>query len=191
MKGKIVLVALILAAISLACGTISPSPSSQDNIPPAATLTVASPVPTEEDLFGKASQFAGSWEGDWNNTTYGSTGDIAVVITVQQDGTASLEIIAGGNVFGTSGVPIVTCPGFYDADGLHFLGARLPVFGDLKILIDYSGNTEMSASLLPYATIATVSSEGSVLGNQITVGYKVTFTGGGQANGTASMTRSP
>jgi len=190
---------LLPAALFLSACTATPSPTPisiveepvinlQDT---KAVPTNTIPLPTVDTSYEQAKQLAGKWEGVWTNITFGSTGTIKAVIEVLPDHSASFELTVTGNVLGAGEPPTTTYAGSYDEEGLHFSGTGLPIFGDLEITIYYSGEIEMTARVLPVAGIATLESEGTVSGDEMTFTYEVEFVGDFKANGTASMTRMP
>lgn len=194
MKRKSILILLMLAAFMFACDLTAPATVSPTDEPAVASQeeqTGTTPALAPDANYEQARVFAGQWEGAWTNLTYGSTGGISVYINVQPDGTATFELTVTGNVFGAGDQPMAIYSGSYNADGLRFEGAGLPIFGDLEIIILYSGEVTMRASALPMANIAEVTSEGTVSGDEMAVTYTVAFVAGGEANGTATLTRTP
>lgn len=194
MQRRYMIPLLILAVFVLACSCLPASlapPADGAPNEPGVVPAAQTSEPDSNSYYEQASQFTGLWTGNWVNLTFGSTGEISVLIDVQPDGTASFELTVTGNVFGAGDQPTAIYPGTYDASGLHFEGTGLPIFGDLQIVITYPGEVTMAASVLPMANIASVSSEGMVTGDEMTLAYTVIFAAGGEANGTAAMTRTP
>ena len=97
---RLIPAAALLALFASACGDGGAGTTTA-----ATTTTTAEASTTTEDPVAYrvtlATILAGEWVGEWRNTTYGSTGPVAVDVRV--DGaahTATLTIDLGGAVFG-------------------------------------------------------------------------------------------
>jgi hypothetical protein len=141
--------------------------------------------------YDQATQFAGKWDGTWNNTTYATTGNVHATIAVQPDGTATIQLAISGNVFGIGNFPSVTYPGTYDASGFTFTQSGDPFFGNLKITIRYSGEVAMSGDALTIPGFLKVSATGSMAKGKGSLNYSVSFSNGTLAKGNASLTQTP
>ncbi len=141
--------------------------------------------------YDQAQQMGGQWSGTWNNTTYGSSGNLAVTIAVNPDGTASADVTLGGNILGVGSPSPLHITGTYDNNGVTLGGKGLPIFGDLNVTIDTNGILKMTASNLPVTAISQVSADGTVSSTEFQFTYTVTFANGSTANGTANLTKTP
>ena len=155
--------------------------------PAPTTTTTAAPDP----LLTAALAAGGVYSGSWTNTTFGSTGDAGLTMTVTEDGDVSMVWDLGGFVFGAS-----------DPDGETQVlnvsrlagGTTLAtgLFGDLDIGVSEDfGTLTLDAENVPTAGIQafratlTWSDDGTITGT-----YVVEFDGGGTpAEGTFEMTR--
>ncbi|MEX0827285.1 MAG: hypothetical protein WD184_11100 [Acidimicrobiia bacterium] len=107
--------ALALMLLAAGCGD-DDTASTTTSAPPATTTTTAAPAttttgapatttsaavdPTAERV-AAAQELEGDYEGEWNNTTFGSTGPVDASIVVDPDAAvAQFTLDLGGNVFG-------------------------------------------------------------------------------------------
>ncbi|HTX90861.1 MAG TPA: hypothetical protein VMC09_06555 [Anaerolineales bacterium] len=185
-----VLVAMFIMACS--CGSLSsliPKQATPSAVIPqtGGSDTQTAPTSGPDPSFPQASQFGGTWAGNWKNTTYGTTGKISATITVQPDGTLTADVTLGGNILGIGSPSPLTFDGTYDATGLSFGGPGEPIFGDLAVTVDYAGKLAMEASNLPVPGIAKVSAAGTMTATELKVTYTVTFSTGATAKGTATL----
>ena len=129
--------AVLLALVAIGCGDDDTGPS-----PTAATTTAATTATTEAttttmaattttadagaERAAAAAAVAGTYRGDWNNTTFGSTGAIEATLDIDVDARLGiLRLDLGGFVFGGS-----------DPD-------PLTVEFDLTVAGPYPGSTEL------------------------------------------------
>ncbi len=192
----ILLVFTAMLIMACSCGSLSSllsatSTPSSSNPGGDTTLTPPSSTSGPNPAYSQAQQLAGQWNGTWSNTTYGTTGKITATITIQPDGTATANVTLGGNILGVGSPSPLTFAGTYDANGLAFGGTGGPIFGDLQVTIDYSGNLTMTANNLPVPGISQVSAQGTMSGTDAKLTYTVTFATGTSASGIASMTKTP
>jgi hypothetical protein len=197
---RLILLAAILALVAGACGddegtgTASASTTTTKaavtttttaTITTAATTTTADPAAPRIAL---ALVFAGEWEGDWDNTTYGSTGPATLTVAVDPEArTATLIIDLGGSVFGEG-----------DPEPFEFVAdltaaspfvAATPLLGDVTFEVDAVGHFTLTALDVPGAGIASFEARGIADPEGIDLGYTVTFEAGGGAEGIASLRR--
>jgi hypothetical protein len=195
----------LLPALLLACSILAPSNGETPAGPSDGSSGGSTDIPEDQPAatsdsgsgpqspYDQISKYAGRWTGTWNNTSFGSSGDIDVTIEIMTDGTASLSLDVTGNALGAGSMPQLVIVGYYDSNGLFFMDPSSPVFGNLKIAIPPNGQfISMQAELLPGATIAAVSATGMLNEDEITIEYAVNLTAGGNlALGTATLTHSP
>lgn len=107
--------ALALALLAAGCG--DDDTASTTSAPAATTTTTAAPVTTTTGApatttssddgtaarVAAAQELEGDYEGQWANTTFGSTGPVNASIAVDPDAAvAQFTLDLGGNVFGAS-----------------------------------------------------------------------------------------
>lgn len=106
---------IILALVAVACGgstvettttttttsTTTSTTTTTTTTPLASTMT-AEPV---DPLMVIASQLAGTYTGQWRNTTFGSTGPINATMTVTEEGRMEVTLDVDGSVFGQADPP--------------------------------------------------------------------------------------
>jgi hypothetical protein len=182
------LVALIALLLLLAaCGGGSstatrPSPS------PTPTPT---PRPSPSfDLGALALAFAGTYNGTWTNTTFGSGGTVLAVIAFDPaTRTVTANLTVGGNVFGGPPPAPETFSGkLGDLGSLGFSG-HSPAFGDFTVTT--TGPTfVMKAQNIPNPKIDHFEADGLLTGTTISGTYKVFFKDGTTADGVFSLARS-
>ncbi len=129
---RLAALALAVALVAVACGdddagsgttevavgaptstTATTAMTATSTTAPATTTTAVSATTTEvmsNPLLEAASAFAGDYAGQWNNTTFGSTGAVVTTIEVDEEAeTATVTMDLGGFVFGGDDPdPIVT-----------------------------------------------------------------------------------
>ena len=133
--------------------------------------------------------YAGTWLGQWHNTTFGSSGDASATITVDT-GAMTFTMVSDldGLVFGSSDPPPETYTGSYDADGVD-LTATSQTFGTTHITVTPDGHISGMSSDIPNPGIDTVSYTGTITPTTYSVAYTIQFTGAGSAEGTVTMTK--
>jgi hypothetical protein len=181
-RGAVTLLALVLLA---ACGG-SPSPAATRPSPtPTAT---PSPSPTL-DVGALAAAAAGTYAGNWKNTTFGSTGTVTAVISVDRATlTVSATITLTGNVFGGSAPPPETFTGQISNLGSMGFSGHSPTFGDFTVTANGPAFV-MKAQNVPNARIDHFEADGTFAGSSIGCTYKVFFKDGTTADGTCSLTK--
>ena len=153
------------------------------------TTTVASTTTTiaeepEDAALTLARMALGTYEGEWVNTTFGSTGSITVVVTLDE-ATRVLTITfdLGGNVFGGSDPPPIAIDLDIDDESSELTSA---LFGDVSVSID-DGNFVLSAENIPGPGIARMNVTGVVGLSGSNMAYAIEFDDGSAAQGTASL----
>ena len=172
--------------------TATQAPTTTTEGPGADSTTTTLPEPEPDPLLEGALAAAGSYAGSWTNTTFGSTGDAGLTMTVTDEGDVSMEWDLGGFVFGAT-----------DPDGeTHTLnvsqlagGTTLStgLFGDVEVsvsedfaTITFDADNVPTPGIQAFSATATWSDDGTITGT-----YVVEFDGGGEpAVGTFEMTRS-
>jgi hypothetical protein len=168
---------------SEALGTSTPPP--QTAAPPALA---PSTEPVDED-FERASRFAGDWEGQWINQTFGSSGAARGTVSIDPDGTASLFIDLDGFVFGIVDPPAKTYEGTYSSEGAHFEKDGDDLFGNVQIDVDSNGTMTVNGEMVPVEGVASFSASGTLTETSLNLDYLVQFPGGGEANGVIEMSK--
>ena len=122
--------------------TDTPEPVPTDTPEPAAEPTdiplpppTDTPEPASASPYDAAMKMAGSWVGEWNNLTFGSSGSTTAEIDVREDGTATITFDLNGNVFGLFDPPPLTFEISFDADGLTYEQEGHPLLGDLTLTV--------------------------------------------------------
>lgn len=132
----------------------------------------------------------GTYDGSWDNFTFGSTGPATTAITINQGArTVSMTIDLDGNVFGGSNPPPETITGPYGTHGFSVSGSSA-IFGDMTLEVDTLGRLEGVGLNVPNAGIDRVYFSGTASPDTIAMDYLIIFAGGGgTAEGTLTMTR--
>lgn len=153
----------------------------------STTTTEAAPDPSIEAALAAA----GTYTGSWTNTTFGSTGDAGMTMTVSEAGDVTMEWDLGGGVFGV-GDPDGENQTLNVADMVGGRTVTTALFGDMGVTVSADFVTiTLDAENVPTSGIqafratATWSDDGTIAGI-----YVVEFDGGGApAEGTFEMTR--
>lgn len=135
-----VLVLLFVAAAACGGGNTSTTPptttTTATTVP--STTTTSVPSTTVDPIAARvaaASALAGEYTGTWSNTTFGSTGSVTAVVTVDATaGTVTIDLDLGGTVFGAAD-PDPTVITFDLAGGGPYSGAN-EVFGEFTLRTD-------------------------------------------------------
>lgn len=141
----------------------------------AITLLVIPPI-ASADMF----------VGTWNNTTFGSFGDVFFDISVTPP-TVTVTADFDGGVFGFGDPPPLVVPGTFDAGGNATLGLTGdPFFGDVSGMISALGVLEIDITNLPTTgptptggAIFSTSIDGTFSGTVLDLDYVVIFNCGG------------
>lgn len=131
---------------------------------------------------------AGTWLGSWLNTTFSSTDALSLIVTADVDNLAvTIVLDMSGPVFGLSDPPPINASGTLGAT--TFSGsANTPLHG--PVTIDASlADISFQSTNVPATGIDAWTSAGAIVGNQYTGTFTITFTGGGSAQGTFTLTK--
>jgi hypothetical protein len=161
--------------------------------PPATEAPVAPTTETPEDSakarrIAGAALLAGDWVGEWNNTTFGSTGSIEVTVIVDTEvGFLLANTDIGGSVFGqvdpeprTFELDLVTGPPYERRSGL---------LGEFTIVIGEDGSFTLTADDVSAEGIATMTITGTLGLAEFSATYVIGFEGGGTAEGTIEVAK--
>lgn len=153
---------------------VTPSGASTFNIP----MTPSNAVKT-----------AGNWSGTWVNSTFATTGSVTMTVTIDTTAQSfSLTLNVNGNVFGGPDPAAETFTGNYTTTGATLTRTSL-VFGSVTATVTPDGAISGSAVTVPNPNIARLDFTGTITANTLTLNYTVTFTAGGTAVGTATLTK--
>ncbi|MDD5544497.1 MAG: hypothetical protein PHX83_15130 [Acidobacteriia bacterium] len=146
----------------------------------ASTATVVG-VTGENSL----EQFAGSYTGHWNNTTFSTSGDaFASMAGVASTQVAFFQLTLTGPVFGGSNPPPTTLAGTFSSGAVNLSG-NSDLFGPVTLTIAPDGTMTFTANSVPGPLVATFTINGMAHPDKITGNYTITFKAGGNpANGT-------
>lgn len=138
------------------------------------------------------SNYAGSYNGTWTNTTFSTTGASKLTIVANdptKTGSATWDL--DGQVLGSTNPPPETFNGTFNDNGFTFSGTSA-TFGNFTITVNRDGTASGSATNIPNTMISRVDFNGTATPHLIQLNYSVKFSvagGGGTAVGTVSMTR--
>jgi len=137
--------------------------------------------------------FAGNWTGQWNNTTFSTTGPASMAVTIDTTHqTFQAVMTIGGSVFGGSAPPPQTFSGPYNSSGVT-ITANGTAFGNITATISSSGAISGSGTSVPNPNISRVDFTGTATASVITINYTITFSasaGGGTAVGVMTLNHS-
>lgn len=139
-----------------------------------------------------AQKFVGHYTGPWNNTTFGSSGTVDLVVSLDQP-TRTVKVVTTltGNVFGSPAPPVDTFTVALDAsDPSKPVTAQSALFGPTTLSLQSDGTLTLDAPSVPSAnvsafTMTLVPTAGGMDGT-----YQATLRSGGVANGTVALARS-
>jgi len=126
--------------------------------------------------------FAGSWEGEWRNITFGSSGPMTLECLPEMDGIVTCTVDIGGMVFGMVDPVPQTYTLSYDHEGVKFEILSDPVFGEIKGEMLFNGEVSAIAEIIPDPGIASMTSSG-LWAHESFKGTQITFGNGGGAEG--------
>jgi hypothetical protein len=196
---RLIPMAAVLALSVSACGgggqtttTAGPTTTAAVASTTAATSTTAEVTTTTEDPVAYrvtlATLLAGEWEGEWRNTTYGSTG--AVMADVRVDGAAhaaTITVDLGGAVFGQGD------PGPFeltiDLSAAPPYTASTDLLGEVTFTMTDTGSFTLGSADVPAAGIATFGATGTAGSERVELEYTVGFDDGSEAVGIATLLR--
>ncbi|HSG79984.1 MAG TPA: hypothetical protein VLD62_10425, partial [Acidimicrobiia bacterium] len=149
------------------------------------TTTTAAPTTTADPAaaarvarISTAAALAGTWEGEWRNTTFGSDGPIDAEVTVNVEAAFALMTVdLGGFVFGADDPEPATIE--FDLVVPSPYETRFGVFGRVETDIAADGSFTMVAADVPGDRIASMVVEGQITPTSLTATYTIEFEGGG------------
>jgi len=184
---KKVAVAFALFAL-VACGgsssTASASPTPSPSPSPAASA----------DPLALYSALEGTYTGTWNNTTYGSSGSINVVVKLDHAaGTITSTLTLGGQVFGAP-APAPETVSFKPSGSLTLdYSGKSAIFGDVTAHFTPSATgatVTIHGANVPSTRVSTFDATGTLTAKTISFTYTVGFRDGtADAHGTATITK--
>ncbi len=144
--------------------------------------------------FFSPTNIVGTWNGTWNNVTFGTSGTVTVVITVDVPSrTAQINLTLTGSVFGGSAPAPETYTATYSPVGLS-LDTPSAFAGTLTATINNGGVITGQATPPAGSPVAQVTFFGYLSqAKTMNLAYQVTLAaaaGGGQAGGFATLTKS-
>ncbi|MEQ1872524.1 MAG: hypothetical protein ABL953_02255 [Ilumatobacteraceae bacterium] len=165
MKRRALLIPILSFALLVSCGDDKKSDSTTadtaadtsadtttaDSTADTTADTTADPTTTVVDpaaaRIATAEEIAGTYTGEWTNTTFGSTGTINATFTVDAiTAIASLSMDLGGNVFGSPDPDALTAE--FDLNGEGPYAGTSELFGDYTV--EYSaGHLKFTAPAVP------------------------------------------
>lgn len=157
----------------------------------AMTTTTADPMAA---MYAELEAYAGTYTGQWNNTTFGSDGSIEWSLSLDEEsGAVVLGVDLGGFVFGASD-PDPEEFSLPFADLIAGMGSATidsATFGQLQVTVGEDGTIELRGDDVPGDRIASILITGTFTPDGGDLGYVVEFEdGGAPAEGTATFTKS-
>jgi hypothetical protein len=138
-------------------------------------------------------QFAGTYVGTWNDTTFNSTGPVTVVITIGGTGAIGSHVVVqftlGGAVFGGSTPPPQTFTGTVETSGLSFSGTST-FFGNVNWQLKTNGAFTATGTNVPGGNVSSFTASGSIAGNQLSATFHISLLDGMTANGQMNASKS-
>jgi hypothetical protein len=194
--------ALALVLLAAGCGD---DDSASTTSAPAATTTTAAPSATTTESpattaptttvvddgtaarVETAQELEGEYEGEWNNTTFGSTGPVDASIVVDPDAAvAQFTLDLGGNVFGAADPDPFTVEIDLSEEGPYQFTTEL--MGDVEFTFA-DGIVLFTALSIDQLTGASMEVEGTVNGSGWDLFYTIlTSAGSTFAEGTVEAT---
>jgi len=150
------------------------------------TTTTAAPTTTVNAGAAALAAIAGTYGGSWTNTTFGSTGAIAMTIDVSDTSEVTIGIDIDGFVFGASNPDIETYT-FPGADLGTGAVVASPTFGPTTISASVDGLFMLEANEVPSPGIESISIVGRATGTGFSGEYTIVFDDGGGAEGVFDM----
>ena len=171
---------------TLGSWTLGPLPGANSLSATAGTVTVTFTA-TATAAFD-ATQYVGTYSGNWVNNTFQSVGTGTVTISINPNtNTATAQIAVTGNVLG-SGVAPSSPSTTYGPNGATFNDTH-NVMGTVSASIDADGQIVASGTNVPAAGILRWDATGTASPSQIVLNFTVTFNAGTPANGTITLNR--
>lgn len=131
-----------------------------------------------------AQRLAGTYTGQWDNTTFASHGTMDATVTVDEaSGTATLTLDIGGTAFGSPDPPAIET--VLDLTGNGPIAGTNDFFGDFTVTIDDAGHLVFEAEAVPGVGGRTMTVDGTFADG----GFTGTYVIAGLADGTFTCTR--
>ena len=150
-------------------------------------------VAEETSLYDDFKAVAGTSTGEWQNLTYGTSGDATTVVEVNPDGTTAFTLDLGGLVFGLLDPDAKTFASTYDETGAVFTAEDDDLFGDVTITIVNNGNDTAQITFeglnVPVAGISSLTAEGTLYDDSVDLDYTITFADTLTAEGVMNLTK--
>jgi hypothetical protein len=132
---------------------------------------------------------AGTYTGEWVNTTFNSSGDATIVVGVElATRQATVTIDLDGNVFGSSNPPAETYTGTFDSRGMS-LSTTSATFGQVDLRISPEGLLAGVGNDVPNPGIDRVVYHGEIGGGAFTMQVLIYFPGGNRAQSVLTLER--
>lgn len=168
----------------LPTATPPPTHTPRPTATPAPTYTPEAKVAPGYDF---AAEFAGAWEGEWTNLTFGSSGSAEAIVTVHEDGTLNVTVDLGGSVFGMGDPNPLTFLGTYDERGANVGVEGHPIFGTFQLALE-GDSLSVEAENIPVEQISGMDVAGTLTPDRLDAQYVISFPDGTSAQGTLKMT---
>ncbi|MBI2415762.1 MAG: fibronectin type III domain-containing protein [Candidatus Kerfeldbacteria bacterium] len=150
-------------------------------------------VAEETTLYDEYKAVAGTSTGQWQNLTYGTSGDATTVVEIDPDGRAAFTLDLGGLVFELIDPDPKTYESTYDETGVVFTAEDDDLFGDVTITIVANGNDTAQITFtgldVPVAGISSIAAEGTLYDDAVDLDYTITFTDSLTAAGVMNLTK--
>ena len=119
------------------------------------------------------SDFVGNWTGQWDNTTFGSTGSTTMTLTSDATNmTAQMILDMNGNVLGGADPAPMTLDGTYTATEFT-VSATTDLFGEFTLSVNSQGVLTGQGINVPNTFIDRVDFSGTATPMEITINYIV------------------
>jgi hypothetical protein len=184
---SVITAAAAFLALAACGGTAAPAATSPS---PAASSPAASP--SSAPVLALAAALDGKYTGSWKNTTFGTTGPLAIEWKFDKvASTLTATVTVGGNVLGAPAPPAQVWVFKPDGQKLTYTG-KSAVFGDATAAIEggpSSGTFAFKGVNVPGTTASAIDSTGTLGASEMTGTYTVGLTSGAKATGTVSAKR--
>jgi hypothetical protein len=171
----------------------TPAPTEAATAPPTEAPPVETATPAAPDPLALAEPYVGMYTGTWINETFGSTGSVGVLVSVDRSSQAViLELTLGGNVFGQKAPKPETLRATIGPN--ESLTFTSKTFGETTLSVTLEGGNPavtMSSPDVPSDRIKTFTATTTIVDpSQLEFEYTVTFRDGvPPATGKATLTR--
>lgn len=147
----------------------------------------------EESLYDQYKVVAGTFTGQWQNLTFGTSGDVTTVVEIDEDGRAAFTIDLDGLVFGLIDPDPKTYESTYDATGVVFTAQDDDLFGDLTITITVNDNDTANVVFTstdnPNTGISGLNADGTLYADALDLDYQIIFSDESTADGIMNLTQ--